>query len=113
MQALEQCKMVRYDVKSGNLYMTELGRVASHFYIQHTSIDIINHNLKPVMTHQEVFHLIAQCAEFESLKARDEEVPDLEKLRDSVCPLPLSSKDGKPALGNRETKVQVLIQVRA
>ena len=46
--------MARYDERSGNLYVTELGRVASHFYIQHTSIIAFNALLKPVMTEAEV-----------------------------------------------------------
>lgn len=111
-QTLHECKMMRYDAKSGALHMTEMGRIASHFYISHGSINTINDNLKSVMTIQDVFLLIAECAEFESLKVRDEEMPDLEKLRDKACRCPLSAKEGsKPALGNRESKVQVLIQV--
>lgn len=111
-QTLHECKMIRYDAKSGALYMTELGRIASHFYISHGSINTINDNLKSVMTMSEVFLLIAECAEFESLKVRDEEMPDLEKLREHACRCPLSTKEGdKAALGNRESKVQVLIQV--
>lgn len=104
---------MRYDAKSGALHMTELGRIASHFYISHSSINTINDNLKSVMTIQEVFLLIAECSEFESLKVRDEEMPDLEKLRENACRVPLSAKEGgnKAALGNRESKVQVLIQV--
>lgn len=105
--------MMRYEPKSGSLYMTELGRIASHFYISHASINTIKDNLKRVMTVQEVFLLIAECAEFESLKVRDEEMPDLEKLRDRSCRVPLSLKEGTTGtLGNRESKVQVLIQVR-
>jgi hypothetical protein len=111
-QTLHACQMMRYDAKSGALYMTELGRIASHFYISHGSINTINENLKSAMTIQEVLLLIAECAEFESLKVRDEEMPDLEKLRDNACKRPLTAKEGdKPVLGNRESKVQVLIQV--
>lgn len=112
MQMLHECQMMRYDAKSGALHMTELGRIASHYYISHGSINTINENLKAVMNIQEVFLLISECAEFESLKVRDEEMPDLEKLRDKACKYPLSAKGGsKAALANRESKVQVLIQV--
>lgn len=31
---LKKCQMAVFDEKSGNLYVTELGRVASHFYIR-------------------------------------------------------------------------------
>ncbi len=51
---LEKSKMARFDEKSGNLYVTELGRVASHFYIRHSSIVIYNDLLKRHMSEAEV-----------------------------------------------------------
>ena len=51
---LEKSKMARFDEKSGNLYVTELGRVASHFYIRHSSIIIFNDLLKRHMSEAEV-----------------------------------------------------------
>lgn len=99
--------MARFDTKSGNLYMTDLGRIASHLYIQHASIQIINESFGPAMTFEDLFYLISRCSEFESLKVRDEEVPDLEKLRDRYCQVGL-----KEGLSSREGKVQVLLQVR-
>lgn len=46
--------MARFDERSGQLYVTELGRVASHFYIRHKSIVAFNELLKPHMTESEV-----------------------------------------------------------
>ena len=51
--------------------------------------------------------MMAKCAEFESLRVRDEEVQDLELLLRDCCPL-----DIKDSLTSREGKVQVLLQVR-
>ena len=39
---LDAAHMVRYDVETGNLFPTDLGRVASHFYISFTTIEIVN-----------------------------------------------------------------------
>ncbi len=52
---LEKSKMARFDEKSGNLYVTELGRVASHFYIRHSSIVTYNDLLKRHMSEAEVW----------------------------------------------------------
>jgi replicative superfamily II helicase len=49
LQALEECKMARYD-RSGSLYMTEMGRVASHYRYRHESVVVFNERLKPRMT---------------------------------------------------------------
>ena len=46
--------MARFDERSGQLYVTELGRVASHFYIRHASIVAFNEKLKPHMGEAEV-----------------------------------------------------------
>lgn len=51
---LERCKMARFDERSGNLYVTDLGRVASHFYIRHSSIVVYAEHLKSHMTEAEV-----------------------------------------------------------
>lgn len=56
---LEKSKMARFDEKSGNLYVTELGRVASHFYIKHSSIVIYNDLLKRHMSEAEVCNFLA------------------------------------------------------
>ena len=46
--------MARFDERSGQLYVTELGRVASHFYIRHASIVAFNEMLRPHMSEAEV-----------------------------------------------------------
>lgn len=51
---LERCKMARFDERSGNLYVTDLGRVASHFYVRHSSIVVFNEHLHSQMSESEV-----------------------------------------------------------
>lgn len=60
--------MVRYDSRSGSLYMTEMGRVASHYYIGHESVVVFNERLKPRMEDADIFYMMALCTEFESLQ---------------------------------------------
>lgn len=38
---LDKLKMIRYDQRGGNLYTTELGRIASHFYLKHATVEVI------------------------------------------------------------------------
>lgn len=40
----------------------ELGRVASHFYIRHSSIVLFNEHLKPHMTEADVLAMVAQSS---------------------------------------------------
>lgn len=53
-RALDKAKMIRFDEKSGNFYGTELGRIASHFYIKYTSVETYNEMLKQHMNESEV-----------------------------------------------------------
>lgn len=53
-RALDKAKMMRFDEKSGNFYCTELGRIASHFYIQYCSVETYNEMLRRHMNESEV-----------------------------------------------------------
>lgn len=53
-RALDNAKMMRFDEKSGNFYCTELGRIASHFYIQYSSVETYNEMLRRHMNDSEV-----------------------------------------------------------
>lgn len=53
-RALDKAKMMRFDEKSGNFYCTELGRIASHFYIQFSSVETYNEMLRRHMSDSEV-----------------------------------------------------------
>lgn len=53
-RALDKAKMMRYDEKSGNFYCTELGRIASHFYLQYSSVETYNEMLRRRMSESEV-----------------------------------------------------------
>ncbi|MCO5571323.1 hypothetical protein L7F22_025061 [Adiantum nelumboides] len=105
-RALDKAKMMRFDEKSGNFYVTDLGRVASHFYIQYTSVETYNNMLKRHMNESELINLLAHSSEFENIMVREEEHQELENLRHSVCPLDLRG-------GSEEKigKIIILIQV--
>ncbi|KAJ0395648.1 hypothetical protein ATCC90586_003056 [Pythium insidiosum] len=81
--------------------VTAMGRVASHFYIQHTSIQTFNELLEPRQRHaasvgngnddaddndddmdwDQALLVLCSSNEFEQLKAREDEMVELEKLQ--------------------------------
>jgi activating signal cointegrator complex subunit 3 len=70
-RALDKAKMMAFDEKSGNLYVTDLGRVASHYYIQYTSVETYNNMLKQHMSESDVGSdsmLLVFGSSFESMK---------------------------------------------
>ncbi|CAN4100374.1 unnamed protein product [Withania somnifera] len=105
-RALDKAKMMRFDEKSGNFYCTELGRIASHFYIQYTSVETYNEMLSRHMNESELLNMVAHSSEFENIVVRDEEQNELEMLARTYCPLEVK---GGPS--NKHGKVSILIQL--
>lgn len=77
---LDRCLMVRYNEKSGNLGVTDLGRVASHYYIKYSTIEAFNTMLTAHLTDSEALHVLCSSAEFDQLKMRPEEMNEIESL---------------------------------
>ncbi|KAL1337994.1 DExH-box ATP-dependent RNA helicase DExH14 [Arachis hypogaea] len=105
-RALDKAKMMRFDEKSGNFYCTELGRIASHFYIQYSSVETYNEMLRRHMSDSEVINMVAHSSEFENIVVREEEQNELEMLVRSQCPLEVR---GGPS--NKHGKISILIQL--
>nr|GEV18926.1 DExH-box ATP-dependent RNA helicase DExH14 [Tanacetum cinerariifolium] len=104
-RALDKAKMMRFDEKSGNFYCTELGRIASHFYIHYSSVETYNEMLRRHMSDTEIIDMVAHSSEFENIVVRDEEQNELETLVRKVCPLEVK---GGPT--DKHGKVSILIQ---
>lgn len=65
---LDKVKMIRYDLRTGYLFPTDSGRIASHFYIKYETVELFEEKLRPVMNEGELLALISQAQEFEQLK---------------------------------------------
>ncbi len=61
---LEKANLVKYDRKSGVFASTELGRIASHYYVTYASMSVYNQHLKPSMGMIELFRVFALSSEF-------------------------------------------------
>eukprot|EP00906_Rhabdomonas_costata_P006818 RCo009880 len=101
---LDKNNLIRYDRKTGGFQVTDLGRVASHYYISHTSINTYNEHLKPTMMDLEIFRLFALSNEFSNITVREEEKQELAKLLEQV-PIPVKETVEEPS-----AKVNVLLQ---
>ncbi|GMH17017.1 hypothetical protein Nepgr_018858 [Nepenthes gracilis] len=104
-RALDKAKMMRFDEKSGNFFCTELGRIASHFYIQYSSVESYNEMLRRHMSDSEVIDMVSHSSEFENIVVREEEQMELEMLA-RACPVEVK---GGPS--NKYGKISILIQL--
>eukprot|EP00823_Brevimastigomonas_motovehiculus_P004473 TRINITY_DN2963_c0_g1_i1.p1 TRINITY_DN2963_c0_g1~~TRINITY_DN2963_c0_g1_i1.p1 ORF type:complete len:2225 (-),score=605.06 TRINITY_DN2963_c0_g1_i1:245-6919(-) len=101
---LDKHGLVKYDRKTGQFQVTDLGRVASHYYITHQSMQAFNEYLKPSMSDIELFRVFSLSSEFKFMNVREEEKLELAKLLDKV-PIPV-----KESIEEASAKVNVLLQ---
>lgn len=83
---------------------TDLGRIASHYYIKYTTLATYNDHLKPTMGDIELLRLFALSDEFKYIIVRDEEKLELAKLLERV-PIPVKEGIDEPI-----AKINVLLQ---
>jgi pre-mRNA-splicing helicase BRR2 len=101
---LEKSNLVKYDKKTGKLQATELGRIASHYYITHSSMLTYNHHIQPSITPIELFRVFALSNEFKFIPVRQDEKLELAKLLGRV-PIPVKESIEEP-----QAKINVLLQ---
>ncbi len=101
---LDKTNLIKYDRKSGAFQVTDLGRVASHYYITYPSMATYNDYLKPTMSDIELFRVFSLSTEFKYISVREEEKMELGKLLDKV-PIPVKESMDEPT-----AKVNVLLQ---
>jgi pre-mRNA-splicing helicase BRR2 len=101
---LERSSLVKYDKKTGKLQPTELGRIASHYYITHSSMLTYNHHIQPSITPIELFRVFALSDEFKYIPVRQDEKLELAKLLGRV-PIPVKESIEEP-----HAKINVLLQ---
>ena len=101
---LEKSSLCKYDKKTGKLQSTELGRIASHYYITHSSMLTYNHHIQPMITPIELFRVFALSDEFKYIPVRQDEKLELAKLLGRV-PIPVKESIEEP-----HAKINVLLQ---
>lgn len=83
--ALDKAMMVRYNIRTGDLNVTDLGRTASHFYIKYDTVEIFNEMIHATMNEAEILAMMSSATEFQQLKVRDDELDELDDLSHSNC----------------------------
>ncbi|CAH8538749.1 unnamed protein product [Schistosoma rodhaini] len=101
---LERSQLIRYDRRSGCLQSTELGRIASHYYLTHTTVLSYNKLLRPGLGEIELFRVFAASSEFKHMTVRQEERFELAKLLERV-PIPIKESPEEPS-----AKINCLLQ---
>ncbi|KAK2570728.1 Activating signal cointegrator 1 complex subunit 3 [Acropora cervicornis] len=91
--------------RTGYLSATDLGRTASHFYIKYDTIEVFNEMFKELMPEPEVLAMLSHSQEFEQVKVREDEIPELEIHMVDDCYFLV-----KGGVENTYGKVNILLQ---
>jgi len=101
---LDKHGLMKYDKKTGVFQVTQLGRVASHYYIKYASMSVYNENLKPHIGMIDLFRLFSFSSEFKQIPIREEEKQEIAKLMVKV-PIPIKGSIEEPS-----SKINILLQ---
>ncbi|CAM8964887.1 unnamed protein product [Rhodiola kirilowii] len=81
---LDKTNLVKYDRNSGYFQATDLGRIASYYYITHGTIATYNEHLKPSMSDIELCRIFSLSDELRYITVGQDEKMELAKLLDRV-----------------------------
>ncbi|KAF7332131.1 hypothetical protein MKEN_00094100 [Mycena kentingensis (nom. inval.)] len=101
---LANAKMIDFDLESGELRITDLGRIASKYYIRHTSMEIFNKEFRPKMSEADVLGMLSMSTEFDQIQVRESEAEELKAIMQIV---PCDVKGGPDT---SQGKVNILLQ---
>ncbi|KAJ1513380.1 hypothetical protein HMI54_003032 [Coelomomyces lativittatus] len=96
--------MVHYHAPSGLLAPKALGRIASHFYILHSTMAMMKASVRPGMMLADVLQFLCQCPEFSQIKFKEQDAMAIDQLQPH-CYCQIDS-----TLSDDAQKINVLLQ---
>jgi len=77
---LNQARLIRYNRATEAVYATDMGRIASNYYINVETMSYFMANLKPQTRDEMLLFHLSQASEFKQLDARKEEFEEMKQL---------------------------------
>ncbi|KAK8090893.1 Sec63 Brl domain-containing protein [Apiospora phragmitis] len=104
-RTLQKSQMVIFNEITEELRSKDIGRIASQFYIQQTSVEVFNMMMKPHATEADILKMISMSGEFDNIQSRDSEEKELTHLRREVVPCDVDGGIDTP-----QAKTNILLQ---
>ncbi|AEO66925.1 uncharacterized protein THITE_2115485 [Thermothielavioides terrestris NRRL 8126] len=106
-RTLQQSQMIIFNERTEELRSKDIGRIASQYYIQHTSIQIFNSLMKPDAAERDILMMIAMSGEFDNIQSRNNEANELISMRKNEHLVPYEVNGG---IDQPQTKTNILLQ---
>jgi len=99
-------QLIRYNEQNETVYPTDMGRIASNYYINAKTMSYFMENLKPHTSEEYFLYHLAHADEFEQLEARKEEYDEMKLLMNDIRYVMVD----KTCFNEASTKVLVLFE---
>ncbi|UNI21844.1 RNA helicase [Purpureocillium takamizusanense] len=104
-RTLQQCQMIIFNERTEELRSKDIGRIASQYYILHTSIQVFNTMMQPQATEADILRMISMSGEFDNVQSRDTEAKELTNLKNEIIPCAVEGGIDTP-----QAKTNILLQ---
>ncbi|KAJ4376494.1 putative steryl acetyl hydrolase mug81 [Neocucurbitaria cava] len=79
---LQKSQMIIFNETTEDLRAKDVGRIASQFYVQQSSIEIFNTMMRPRSTDADALAMVSLSGEFDQIQSRDTEEKELSALKE-------------------------------
>lgn len=106
---LQKSQMIIFNERTEELRSKDIGRIASQFYILHTTIQIFNTMMRPHSTEADILGMISMSGEFDHIQARESEQNELMnfKSHEEIVPCAIDTSKG---IDTPQVKTNILLQ---
>ncbi|RKU45860.1 hypothetical protein DL546_007682 [Coniochaeta pulveracea] len=106
-RTLAKSQMIIFNEATEDLKSKDVGRIASQYYIQQTSIEIFNTMMRPRATEADILRMIAMSGEFDNIQSRDTEAKELFHMKSDHNIVPCDVGEG---IDTPQAKTNILLQ---
>lgn len=79
---LQKSQMIIFNETTEDLRAKDVGRIASQYYVQQSSIEIFNTMMRPRSTDADALAMVSMSGEFDQVQSRDTEEKELSALKE-------------------------------
>ncbi len=80
-RTLHRSQMIIFNEKTEELRSKDVGRIASQYYVLHSSVEIFNTMMRPQAGEADVLKMISMSSEFDNIQSRENEAQELHRLK--------------------------------